>query len=157
MSDLSKFRRRFRTFSLRTLFVLLTVFGISLGWKVERAREQRRLAQAVRECGGGIWYDWQLDFSGFPDRIGPLIRSSPEPAEPAWLHRLVGVDMFHHVEMVIFAFSETPESSIIESVPHLKRLPRLKVVWVGYWVSEETKGKLRAALPSCQVNTLASR
>jgi hypothetical protein len=150
-------RRRWLQFSLRGFLVGLTIGCVWLGWKVEQAREQRIVAQAVRECGGGIWYDWQVDFSGFPDRIGPLIRYPYELPRPAWLHRLVGFDMFHNVEMVIFPSSETPEESIVESVPHLKCLPKLKAVWIGYWVSEETSDKLRAALPNCQVNAFASR
>ena len=144
-------------FSLRCFFVVLTFGCCALGWKVERAREERKLAGAIREFGGGIWYDWQLDFTGFPDRIGPLIKVNAEPTAPTWLRRLAGDDLFQHVEMVIFASSSTRESDILDSVLHLKRLPRLKAVWVGYWVSEETKQSLRAELPNCQVNAIARR
>jgi hypothetical protein len=150
-------RGRSLQFSLKCFFVVLTIGCLGLGWKVERARKQRRLAEDIWALGGGIWYDWQLDFTGFPDSTGPLIKPNAMPTVPAWLRQLCGDDMFQDVEMVIFASSSTRESDILRSVLHLKQLPRLKAVWVGYWVSKETKDKLKVALPGCQINTFASR
>jgi hypothetical protein len=46
-------RRRYLTFSLRTLFVLTTAFAIWLGVVVNRAREQREAIKAIEALGGG--------------------------------------------------------------------------------------------------------
>lgn len=48
--------RRYLTFSLRTLFVVLTVLGIWLGVIANRAREQREAVRAIEKAGGFIAY-----------------------------------------------------------------------------------------------------
>ena len=55
----TKTKRRWLRFSLRTFFVLLTVFCVWFGWHVERARQQRKAVEWVVEMGGRVLYDYQ--------------------------------------------------------------------------------------------------
>ena len=77
------FRRRWFQFSLRGLLVLLTVFAIGLGWKVERARKQYRAIEAIEKVGGAVLYgshgtpdDWNTQFYNF--RLIPLAAHRPK-------------------------------------------------------------------------------
>ncbi len=47
-----KRRRRWLRFSLRTLLILVTIFGIWIGWKMYLRREQQRVLDAVHARGG---------------------------------------------------------------------------------------------------------
>lgn len=44
-------RRRWLSYSLRTFLVLITLFGIWLGIKVEQARRQKRAVETLRTLG----------------------------------------------------------------------------------------------------------
>ena len=54
----SKPRRRWFQFSLRTLFVLLTVLCVLLAVTVERARKQWEAVAAIRELRGEVRYEY---------------------------------------------------------------------------------------------------
>jgi len=43
--------------SLRTFLILLTLFAVWLGYKVNKRREQREIVEMIREMGGSVWYD----------------------------------------------------------------------------------------------------
>ena len=144
-----KLRRRYLTFSLRTLFLLLTALAVWLGVVVNRAREQRDAVEAIRELGGAVVYDWQ------PASHKPTWRSNkaPKPGGPDWLRRIVGDYFFQEVRRVEFMSRHHiwTDSDIQRSMPHLKRLRGLKEVW--YWkdISDNTLSELRAELPNCAV------
>jgi Leucine-rich repeat (LRR) protein len=88
-------RRRFR-FSLRTLMLALTVFGIWLGIETDRALKQRRAVEMVRKFGGMVGYRHQ--------RIGTSNwDSSVEPWAPRWLRQIMGEDYFVSVFEVYLA------------------------------------------------------
>ena len=53
-------RRRY-AFSLRTLLVALTIVAIWLGWWVRTAERQKQSVAAIRELGGWVYYDFQVD------------------------------------------------------------------------------------------------
>ena len=58
-STTPKSRRRWLQFSLRTMLVLMLVFGAGLGWlahEAERARAQHKLAAAIEQLGGHVEY-----------------------------------------------------------------------------------------------------
>src|SRR5687768_12513201 len=44
--------RTWLRFDLRTLFVVVTVFGVWLGWQIHKKREQARVVSAVNALGG---------------------------------------------------------------------------------------------------------
>ncbi len=49
-------KRRWLSFSLRTLFVVTLVVGCVLGWKVHQVQRQRRAATMIEEAGGTVYY-----------------------------------------------------------------------------------------------------
>ena len=53
--------RRFPRFSLRTLLIVMLVLGAGFGWVVARALEQRAAVAWVREMGGSVEYDFEVD------------------------------------------------------------------------------------------------
>jgi hypothetical protein len=106
-------RRRFR-FTLRTLFIAVTILCCWLGWKVNAARKQRDAAEVVRRnvvgWHGSLWYDYDFDLDSMQLRA---------QREPHWLANLLGVDMFHDVVSVGVWM---PDSEVF---PHLANLPKL--------------------------------
>ncbi|MCH7727821.1 MAG: leucine-rich repeat domain-containing protein [Planctomycetes bacterium] len=88
-------RRRWLQYSLRTFFVLLTVFGVWLGVVVHRANAQRKVVEWVREMGGSVHYDYEYHADG--QLIGDA-----KPPSPTWLVQLLGVDYFQGVSLVDF-------------------------------------------------------
>jgi len=126
-------RRRYLTFSLRTLFVLLTVLAVWLGVVVNRAREQREAVKAIEALGGFVFYDWQ--------NARP---ATDEPAGPIWLRRTIGDDCFQEAYAV--NLSDLTTAHIRKAMPLINRLRNLKEVW--FWGGEEERPNThRAALP----------
>lgn len=86
--------RRWR-FPRKTAWALALVGLIGLGVlavKLPGARRQQQASAAVRQLGGWIFYDCRYQPSGQ--------LASGEPAGPAWLNRLLGVDFFGTVSGV---------------------------------------------------------
>jgi hypothetical protein len=54
-------RRRRYTVSLRMLMLLVLVAEFCLGWKVNRAHTQARAVALIKEAGGVVSYNHQLD------------------------------------------------------------------------------------------------
>jgi Leucine-rich repeat (LRR) protein len=110
MSDKPKRpRRRWRQFTLRGLFVLVTLVVLLLvGWRtyVEPYREQQRTAAIIEKLGG---------------------RYSTEAGGPAWLRSLFGSRHFQDITFVDLADCDQPA----EYAERLVRLPRLKTLVVG--------------------------
>jgi len=82
-------RRRWLQFSLRTFLVALTVFGVWLGFQVNRAHRQRRAVTALQEMGWLIFYD---DYE-------ETRADKSNPTDP-WLYRTLGRDLFLNVSKV---------------------------------------------------------
>jgi len=90
-------RRRWYQFSLRTLLIVVLVLSLPLGWigwKLEKAREQRKAVEAILKEGASVWYDYQMK-----KETGVLIPGA-EPPGPAWLRKLLGDDVFADVVQV---------------------------------------------------------
>jgi|SRR6185437_11269524 len=134
--------RRYLTFSLRTLFILLTVFAVWLGVVVRRAAEQREAVKAIEALGGYVIYDGQAP-SGDAKR----------PAGSAWLRRTVGDDFFRDACKAGFDYSP-PNSDILKAIRHLKRLRKLDTVIIPYGTSATTLEELKAALPNSKISPL---
>jgi hypothetical protein len=150
-------RRRYLTFSLRTLFVLLTAFAVWLGVVVNRVREQREAVAAIHALGGTVSYDWQPRLGKTQSGVAGLYVRPParkRRAGPAWLRRLIGDDFFQEVVAVGLHSSTAPEAEILQLTPHLRRLRRLDAITVSALASEETQDKLRTSLPDCEVFVL---
>jgi len=79
-------KRRFFRYSLRTMFVVVTVFCVWLTIIVNRARDQKWAVDAVLELGGEVIYEHQWGVSG--------------PPGPEWLRRFIGDEYFFSVYRV---------------------------------------------------------
>src|SRR5262245_19014984 len=80
-------RRRGLNISVRALLLVVLVLGLWLGWRVNRAREQRLAVRTIALHGGVVSYDWHL----------ALLHSPPAPA---WVRGMVGDDLFQDVALV---------------------------------------------------------
>ena len=125
---------RYLTFSLRTLFILLTALAVWLGVVVHRAREQRQAEEAIEAVGGAV--DWK-------------------PVGPEWLGRFVGGQYFRTAREVYLMQIEMPADDTIRAmIPHLQRLRGLKQLDLPDPISPQTEQEVRAALPGCTIVTL---
>ena len=109
-------RRRFWQYSLRTLFVLVTVFCVWFGWLTYKANEQRKAVAWVREMGGRAYYDYE-SFDELGMNIGEF-----EPPGPAWLDRLLGVDYRQEVEGVDLVDTQANDLTPLAGLKNLRWL-----------------------------------
>ncbi len=109
--------RRFLRFSVRGLILLVLLMGGSLGWIVRIARIEREAAKAARQSGGWVLYDWQ------ERSVHGAV--SGEPAAPAWLVKLIGVEYFGRITEGRLGVSGT--DATLEPVARLERLQWLRL------------------------------
>jgi len=161
MTDKPKPKRRWLQFSLRTMFVVVTVFCVFLGMVVKRARDQKLAVEAILEAGGTVYYQHQSDFD-----------SPTVPPGPEWLRGLVGDEYFSTVTKVILLgpkFNDTTllavgkltdvkslgfyDATITDAgLLHLKRLTNLDtLVILNSSVTDAGVKKLKQALPNCRI------
>lgn len=147
--------RRYLTFSLRTLFVLMTALAVWLGVIVNRAREQQEAVKAIEAMGGLVAYEWQLPTLGSTNhRI--LVASPTEPGGSAWLRDLLGDDYFQQAVAVVLIRERAAgftlnASSIGRFFPYFRQLRSLKRADVCGEETDSIAAELRAALPECEV------
>lgn len=114
--------RRYLTFSLRTLFVLVTALAVWLGIVIDRAREQQEAVKAIEALGGVVTYDWQS--TSLYGEYGMYVLWSANQKRDCrsrkWLCPITGDDLFHDVDVV-----GVPATRLAETMPHLDRLPGL--------------------------------
>ena len=104
-------RRRWFQFSLRTLFVVVTLLCVTLGVVLHRARARREALQAIDELGGG----YSITIGG-----------------PAWLRSIVKDDKyFYDISRISFRnrperpFTDEDLASVIDSINVFKRAKTL--------------------------------
>src|SRR4051794_11935806 len=94
----AKPKRRWSSFSLRTLLVFVTVASVGFGYfahKLRQAERQRAAVEALRIAGGRlVRYDYQIDSDGND------LPGFPEPPGPAWLLDRLGIDFLANVTLV---------------------------------------------------------
>ncbi|HEY2881103.1 MAG TPA: hypothetical protein VGJ15_01690, partial [Pirellulales bacterium] len=108
----AKPRCRWLRFSLRTFFVLLTIFGVWLGIKINAARRQHEAVTAIARAGGHVIYDCQLKPIATSSTVSRLssgmqwrdssIGSDNTPPAPQWLRSIFGDDFFRTAVAVYF-------------------------------------------------------
>jgi hypothetical protein len=118
IAELVKKPRRWFSFSLRTLLIVVTLVGCGMGWvgmKVQEARRQQAAVRAIEDLGGEVQYDYEFDSKG-----GAL----PNPAlpGPAWLHFLLGDDFFRDAHDVLLLGPQVTDTSL----EHLRWLTKLQ-------------------------------
>ena len=135
-------KRRLRLqFSLRGLLLLVTVFGLWLGWYTDRANRQRQAVAAIRATGGILCYDYEV--KGFQN-IYRLLRAEYsagggdiflagerptdifEPPGPAWLSRTVGTDYLARVVQADLTKLQASD----DAVKYVSGLSSLQDLWL---------------------------
>jgi hypothetical protein len=135
-------RRRWLSYSLRTMFVLVTVLCVWLGVYVNRAERQKRAVAWIKAHDGEVHYDYEYtqhptEPSYFEVKVdgSQLIRGfeydkngeeiSPQPPGPRWLRDLLGMDYFATV-----VDAEIRDVENEQDLPPIKDLPRLRYLTV---------------------------
>lgn len=134
-----------RTFTLRTLFIVVALICIWLGYETNQARRQRAAVRWVVEAGGRVGYDYQRNMKN------KSVASSDAAPGPGWLRNLIGDEYFQDVVEVDFAnkrdfkpndlkwLAEFPKLDTVnlnfsniddDGLAHLAHLARLKAVYL---------------------------
>ena len=108
-------RRRWLQFSLRTFFVVLTVFCVWLGVVVHRAHEQRKAVAWVEEMGGTVYYGYEFD-----EDINAIVDA--EPPGPKWFRESLGDDYFQDVRAVYFLFTPVSDLTPLAGLKNIQYL-----------------------------------
>lgn len=87
---------RLPRFRLRILMIAVLVVGSWMGWQVNKARNQRAVASAVREYGGWVRYDWEF--------VNGKLVEGREPQTPSWLRKRLGDEYFQEIAYVSLGF-----------------------------------------------------
>ncbi|HUE74274.1 MAG TPA: hypothetical protein VMP01_25560 [Pirellulaceae bacterium] len=82
-------------FTLRTVFLLLTLFCVWLGYRTDRAQRQARAVAAIRDLGGRVTYRYQGEHGNYV-----LLKYHAQPEGPSSLRKLLGDDFFNEVGAV---------------------------------------------------------
>src|SRR4051794_4684008 len=90
-------RRRLKL-TLRASMVLVVCVAVLLGWRVNKARQQREAVAAVRRHGGWVHYDYEF----VNDKLTP----GRQPWGPRWLRRRLGDEYFQEVRSIGFTDDE---------------------------------------------------
>jgi hypothetical protein len=124
-----KRRRRFMI-SLRTMMILVLVFGGWLGWFVRRVQVQQDAVAAVKNAGGSVVYDLDWKNAGpnpyrkswVPDWLG-----GDQEWIPRWALSRIGIDYFGNVvEVSLPSMVEDPQAGNDITLALLGRLDRLQ-------------------------------
>ena len=130
--------RRWLRFSLRTLIVLMLVFGAGLGWfarQVQKTRAQREAAKAIEKLGGSE--DWGLPSGG-------IIQTAV-----AGVGKLFGEDLSGDATMVVIVGSLDTDAGLAL----LRGLRQLRQLYVTHsQVSDAGINELKKALPNVEID-----
>jgi hypothetical protein len=164
MPEAGKPKRRWYQYSLRTLFVVVTLCALACSWfvvKMRQAERQHEAVESIEELGGRVFYDYQHGGA-----------AGATPPGPAWLRRLLGDDFAANVDQVLLSGNQVEDADL----ECLEQLTRLQWLWLdntrvtdaGLEHLEEvtslrylhltrmnvTEGgieRLRQALPNCEI------
>ena len=93
-----KLRHRLKI-SLRAMMLVILVLGLWLGWRVNKAREQREAVAAVQRYGGWVHYDYEF--------VNGKLTSGRSPRAPRWLRGLLGDAFFQEVRQVSLVYDNS--------------------------------------------------
>ena len=151
MADRSRSFRSWLRFSLRTLFVLLTVCLLALGVIANRVWKQRRLIQllggpeAARKV---VIYDFQLAETLRSGRPRPP-PTSPTERWPRGLVSFLGEDWFVAVVAVDFTFAPTVDERVFDAICEVGTIGRIR--FGTYRPTKEQFERIRRALPNVKI------
>jgi len=157
----SKPRRRWLRFSLRTLLVLMLLFGAVFGWfarEVQQARAHREAVKAIEKLGGGVT---------LVPASGGMMRTAVGGAG-----KLLGEDLSYDVSAVLFSETQVTDAGLeylqaltklewldLDStlvsdagLVHLTGLTKLQTLYLGNTqVTGAGVNELRKALPNVKI------
>ena len=109
-------------FTLRTLFIVLTISAMWLGYHTNDARRQRIAVEAIEAAGGRVRYDYQRTLANAKN-------GEAELPGPSWLRSVLGDDFFRHVVKVDW---NGKKAFGAEELRHLRSLPRLDTLNLNF-------------------------
>jgi hypothetical protein len=117
-----KRKLRWYQFSLRTLLIFVTLFGIACSWfavKIRQAKRQDNAVLELRKMGFLVRYDYQ--------NTNPFISDSEAEAEsvsssPSWLRKKFGKPFFDNVIMIDGHTNTDKDLNIFKEFNQLKFL-----------------------------------
>ena len=80
-------KRRWFSFSLRTMFVVVTIFGVWLGWQLKIVRERKAVLAEIKRTEKSQFDD---DYIGLESEFDPDDRVDLESARISFGRRLLG-------------------------------------------------------------------
>ena len=158
-------KRRWYQYSLRSLFVLMTLFALVCSWyayEMQKAAKRRAAIAEIEKLGGEVQYY---------DPSDPATPGKP-PRWFSWLRQLHGDEHLGNAVGVFFWNTQTTDAGL----EHLKDLPKLSLLYLrstqitnaglehlkslknlilldikGTQVTDEGVEKLQEALPYCTI------
>jgi hypothetical protein len=109
-------RRRFQ-FTIGTVLLVVTVFGVWLVYLIRQSQEQKAAIAAIALIDGYFYYDFQYDP---PETYRP----GASPPGPQWLWKVVDKDLVFDV-VAVGLNSKPATDAILERVGRLSQLQQL--------------------------------
>ena len=107
-------KRRWLSFSVRSLFVVTLFVACLLGWKLHKVNQQRRAITKIKELGGTVFYDTDRHLADPGDQL------AFKP--PQWLRELLGDDYFDSVVAVRIYREDLDDVSFLDDLPMIEDL-----------------------------------
>jgi Leucine-rich repeat (LRR) protein len=110
-SETPKRKLRWYQFSLRTLLIFVTFFGIACSWfavKMRQAKRQRDAVEAILKNRGEVFYDFQER-----DILA-------KPPGPEWFRNWIGEDFLFNVAFV--SLGRDPQPEPLQELPNIRHL-----------------------------------
>jgi hypothetical protein len=117
-------RRHWSSFSLRTLFVVVTVFGIVIGWlawnvRIVRSRQLTR-TWVIRQ-GGAVHFNGLMPFHSWNPPAPTRARNAD--LDPSWVRRLLGDERVELLECPRnFSTSELDQVAVVFPEAEIQQL-----------------------------------
>jgi len=131
-------RRRWLQFSLRTLMVLMLVFGAGFGWfarEVQRARARREAAKTIEKLGGRV--TWQPPSGG-------IVQTAV-----TWVGKLFGEDFSGDVVVVDLSDTQVTDAGLV----HLDGTTGMWHLYLSNTrITDEGVAKLQKAFSNCSIH-----
>src|SRR5262245_9524093 len=92
-------KRRRLAFTVRMFMLLILGLGLWLGHRVNKARQQREAAAAVKAHGGWVHYDYEF--------VNGKLASGKQPWAPRWLRKALGDEYFQEIQQVSLVYDDS--------------------------------------------------
>ncbi|MEM9412732.1 MAG: hypothetical protein AAGA30_16590 [Planctomycetota bacterium] len=121
----SKRARKWKSFSVKTMLIFITVFACWLGWYIPRVQRQKEAVEWVESIGGSLQAKAFYDFEIMDPGTFAYKRNATSPIHQ-WLVNSLGIDFFHSVHHVLLNVEPS-----IDDPSKLGGFPRLRMVQIG--------------------------